>query len=72
MWAFTISGISGALTPQNVTDADELAKTLLYAEYTVKCNALRIRLEYGPGYDTVVWDEGDLSGSPQFESVIPA
>jgi len=60
----TIDGFSGGITARNNEDAVALALTLLLEQYGVRVNGLQVRVEYGPGYDTVVWAEGDFSNEP--------
>ena len=71
MLHITISGFQGGLTPQSDADVVDMAQTLLLAGYSVKINALRVRVNYGPGYNTVIWDEGDFSGQPVHFDTIP-
>lgn len=63
MQSLTIRGVSGALSGP-IEVIHDLAKEILLAGYTVQVNALEVRLQQGPGYDTVVWHEGAFSGAP--------
>lgn len=58
----TISGFSGGITARTNDEAIALALTLLLEGYGVQVNGLRVNVEYGPGYDTVVWSEGGFQG----------
>lgn len=58
----TIDGFSGGITAPNADEAVSLALTLLLEGYCVRVNSLRVIVEYGPGYNTVVWGEGDYEG----------
>jgi hypothetical protein len=58
----TIDGFSGGITAPNAEEATSLALTLLLEGYGVRVNALRVNVEYGPGYNSVVWGEGDYVG----------
>ena len=69
MYAIAIVGLNGAINARNVMEADELAKTLLYAGYDITMDNERFVLEYGPGYDTVVSQQ---NGTPLTERVINA
>ena len=58
----TISGFAGGITGRNAEDSVSLALTLLLEGYSVQVNGLRVLVEYGPGYNSVIWDEGDYKG----------
>jgi hypothetical protein len=58
----TIDGFSGGITARNNDDAISLALTLILEGYGVRVNGLRVNVEYGPGYNSVVWGEGDYVG----------
>lgn len=63
----TIAGFSGGLTALNTkdnADAISLALTLLLEGYLVYVNGIEVRVEYGPGYNTVIWAKGDFEGQP--------
>ena len=70
MYSITIDGLNGAISTSKVAEAIELVETLLHGGYSVNVNALRVRLFYGPGYDSVMWDEGDFVGQTLTESAI--
>lgn len=55
----TIDGIKGGLSELTAEKADNLAKELLQAGYSIRINGLRVNLQYGPGYNYVTWGEGD-------------
>lgn len=63
MQSLTVRGVSGALSG-SLEVVYDLAKEMLSAGYVVHVNALEVRLQHGPGYDTVVWHEGAFSGAP--------
>lgn len=63
----TIGGFKGGLTALNTrdnADAISLALTLLLEGYTVQVNGIEVRVEYGPGYNQVIWARGDYEGEP--------
>lgn len=57
----TVDGIHGALSAP-LAAGPQLALDLLMAGYSVRINGLRVAVYYGPGYDYVMWDEGDFAG----------
>lgn len=58
----SIDGFSGGMTPPNHDDAIAFVLTLLLEGYCVRVNSLRVNVEYGPGYNSVIWGEGDYEG----------
>jgi hypothetical protein len=60
----TIDGFGGGLTASKKVEATALTLTLLLEGYMPKINGIRVGVEYGPGYNTVVWKEGDFEGNP--------
>lgn len=58
----TIDGFSGGMTPPHREDAIAFALTLLLEGYGVRVNGIPVIVEYGPGYNSVVWNEGDYKG----------
>jgi hypothetical protein len=63
MATITIDGMPGALSPSG-NEVVELALSLIAAGYSVKINGLRVRVSFGPGYDTLTWAEGSYTDSP--------
>ena len=60
----TVDGIGGALDVPNTAAGAQLALDLLFAGYIVRANALKVAIYHGPGYDMLIWAEGDFDGQP--------
>jgi hypothetical protein len=58
----TVQGFTGALTCSDEYAINALAMVLIDEGYGVKVNALRVAVNYGPGYNTLEWAEGEHAG----------
>jgi len=67
----TVSGFSGYLSPHSDAESVEMAQTLVEQGYSVKINALDVRVNYGPGYNSLIWGEGDYAGQNVHFDTIP-
>jgi hypothetical protein len=64
----TVSGFKGSLEA-NVYDAESITRTLIFEGYDVKLDAQRVRINYAPGYEYLIWGEGEYENRAVLESV---
>jgi hypothetical protein len=62
MVTINVAGFEGTLVAKTNLDAANLSEELLHAGYDVRIAQVPVRIEYGPGYDLVVWADGEAAG----------